>query len=137
MDGHDSHKPNAPCVQGRMAKFMEPCLLLLLRGQRSHGYELMEKLSDLGFEGTSSDMATLYRTLRQLEDNGMVLSEWEEGSQGPKKRVYRLTEDGLILLENWAGVIRQNRDRLTRFLKAYESKGSNASELPQRSVKEE
>ena len=82
MDGHDARKPNAPCVQGRMAKFMEPCLLLLLRGQRSHGYELMERLGDLGFEGTSSDMATLYRTLRQLEDDGMVLSEWEEGSQG-------------------------------------------------------
>lgn len=137
MENQDKHKPNAPCVQGRMAKFMEPCLLLLLREQSSHGYELMERLSCFGFEGTSSDMATLYRTLRQLEDDGMVLSEWEEGSQGPKKRVYRLTEDGLILLENWAGVIRQNRDRLTRFLKAYESKGSNASELPQRSVKEE
>ncbi|HHX25932.1 MAG TPA: PadR family transcriptional regulator [Firmicutes bacterium] len=120
MDGHDARKPNAPCVQGRMAKFMEPCLLLLLRGQRSHGYELMERLGDLGFEGTSSDMATLYRTLRQLEDDGMVLSEWEEGSQGPKKRVYELTEDGLILLENWALVIKENRDRLARFLVKYE-----------------
>ncbi len=137
MGRDDEHEPDALCVQGRMAKFMEPCLLLLLRGQRSHGYELMEKLSDLGFEGTSSDMATLYRTLRQLEDDGMVLSEWEEGSQGPKKRVYELTEDGLILLENWASVIGQNRDRLTRFLKAYESKGSNASELPQRNLREE
>lgn len=137
MENQDKHKPGAPCVQGRMARFMEPCLLLLLRGQRSHGYELMEKLSDLGFEGTSSDMATLYRTLRQLEDDGMVLSEWEEGSQGPKKRVYRLTKDGLILLDNWASVIRQNKDRLTRFLQAYESKNANAHEFLQIDLKEE
>lgn len=120
MENKDKRKPNAPCIQGKMAKFMEPCLLLLLRGQRSHGYELMEELGGLGFEGTSSDMATLYRTLRQLEDDGMVLSEWEEGSQGPKKRVYELTEDGLILLENWALVIKENRDRLARFLVKYE-----------------
>ena len=129
MENQGKHKPNAPCVQGRMARFMEPCLLLLLRGQKSPGYELMEKLSYLGFEGTSSDMATLYRTLRQLEDDGMVSSEWEEGSQGPKKRVYRLTEDGLILLENWASVIRENKDRLGRFLKTYESSNVNTCEL--------
>jgi PadR family transcriptional regulator PadR len=125
MEDQDKHKPNAPCVQGRMAKFMEPCLLLLLRGQRSHGYELMERLNYYGFEGTSSDMATLYRTLRQLEDDGMVSSEWEEGSQGPPKRVYELTEDGIILLENWASVLKENKDRLGRFLKTYKSLSAN------------
>mgnify|MGYP001009140892 CR=1 FL=1 len=125
MENRDKHKPNAPCVQGRMAKFMEPCLLLLLRGQRSHGYELMETLSFFGFEGSSSDMATLYRTLRQLEDAGVVSSEWEEGSQGPRKRVYELTKDGLLLLDNWASVIKQNKDRLIRFLETYESPQSD------------
>ena len=137
MENNDKCRPNAPCIQGKMARFMEPCLLLLLRGQRSHGYELMEKLSDLGFEGTSSDMATLYRTLRQLEDDGMVLSEWEEGSQGPKKRVYELTEDGLMLLDNWASVINHNKERLKRFLRAYESKGAKACESLQPDLKEE
>ena len=137
MEDQDKHKPNAPCVQGRMAKFMEPCLLLLLREQSSHGYELMERLSCFGFEGTSSDMATLYRTLRQLEDDKMVLSEWEEGSQGPKKRVYELTEDGLILLENWASVIRENKNRLGRFLETYESRNGNTCGLRQIDPEEE
>ena len=36
------------------------------------------------------------------------------------RRVYELTEDGLILLENWALVIKENRDRLARFLVKYE-----------------
>ncbi len=137
MENQDKCKPNAPCIQGRMARFMEPCLLLLLRGQRSHGYELMEKLNYLGFEGTSSDMATLYRTLRQLEDAGYVSSEWEEGSQGPKKRVYELTEDGLILLENWASVIRENRDRLRRFLERYELVNGNRCDSKKSNAKEE
>ncbi len=125
MEKQDRRKPDAPGAQGTMAKFMEPCLLLLLQGERSHGYELMEKLSSFGFEGTSSDMATLYRTLRQLEDAGMVVSEWEEGSQGPRKRVYELTEDGRVFLDDWASVIRGNRNRLTSFLNAYDSSVSN------------
>lgn len=121
MDKHDVYEPNAPCIRNRMAKFMEPCLLLLLTKERSYGYELMERLSPFGFEGTPGNMGTMYRTLRQLEDNGMVVSEWKEGSQGPQKRVYELTERGRILLENWASVIRQNRNRLEKFLKVFGS----------------
>lgn len=110
-----------PSVQGRMARFMEPCILLLLTAERSHGYQLMEKLGHFGFDGTSSDMATLYRTLRQLEEDNMVVSAWEEGSQGPPKRVYDLTEDGRTLLGEWISIIRDNRDRLTKLLESYDS----------------
>lgn len=124
MGKNDRRKPDAPGPQGTMAKFMEPCLLLLLKQESSHGYELMEKLSPFGFEGTSSDMATLYRTLRQLEDAGIVTSEWEEGSQGPRRRVYEITEAGYIFLDDWVSIIRGNRERLTRFLGAYDSTNS-------------
>ena len=51
MGKNDRRKPDAPGPQGTMAKFMEPCLLLLLKQESSHGYELMEKLSPFGFEG--------------------------------------------------------------------------------------
>ncbi len=120
MDKQERRKPEALCIQTRMARFMEPCLLLLLRGQKSYGYELMEQLRVFGFGGSSSDMATLYRTLRQLEDTGMVASQWEEGSQGPPKRVYTLTGDGLVFLDDWASVVQQNRNRLAKFLEIYE-----------------
>lgn len=111
---------DSPSVKARMARFMEPCILLLLTAEKSHGYELMEKLRRFGFDGTSSDMATLYRTLRQLEEDDMVASEWEEGSQGPPKRVYQLTEDGSILLGEWISVVRENRNRLTTLIDAHD-----------------
>lgn len=119
QDDLGRHGLDRPSVQGRMARFMEPCILLLLTAERSHGYELMEKLGHFGFDGTSSDMATLYRTLRQLEEDSMVASAWEEGSQGPPKRVYELTEDGRTLLREWIAVVRDNRDRLTKLIDAY------------------
>lgn len=110
------------CVQGRMERFMEPSILLFLWGQRSHGYELIEKLKALGFEGTAADMATLYRTLRSLEEDGMVVSRWEEGSQGPPRRVYELTVDGAALLHNWVRAIQVQRARLDRFIALYEER---------------
>ncbi len=118
---NDQHSPelNAAAVKGRMARFMEPCILLLLDQAEGHGYELMERLNRFGFDAGSGDMATLYRTLRSLEDAGMVESEWEEGGQGPQKRVYRVTDNGRALLNEWIAVVRINRDRLTTLLEAY------------------
>ena len=124
--------PKPLCLQTRMAKFMEPCLLLLLSSGKSHGYELMDMLGELGFEGSSSDMATLYRTLRQLEENGMVASSWEEGSQGPQKRVYEITSEGLALLDSWAVVVRKNKNRLSKFLGLFESRETLGTPNPEK-----
>jgi len=101
MEKQDRRKPDAPGAQGTMAKFMEPCLLLLLQGERAHGYELMEKLSSFGFEGTSSDMATLYRTLRQL-------GGCRNGCLRVGRRVARATQESIrtdrrrtVFLDDW------------------------------------
>ena len=108
-------KTSTPQVFGRLEKFMEPCLLLTLREEESHGYELMEKLKEFGFEGSSADMANMYRILRNLEEKEMLSSKWEEGA-GPPKRVYSITQAGEKLLEEWAALIRKNRARIDRFL---------------------
>lgn len=121
MDGQQSLELNAAAVKGRMARFMEPCILLLLGQEKGHGYELMERLGRFGFDGGSGDMATLYRTLRSLEDGAMVSSEWEDGGQGPQKRVYHVTDDGRALLREWIAVVRANRDRLTTLIDAYDA----------------
>lgn len=107
------------CHQDRMNKFMEPCLLLLLRKNPSHGYELLEKLQSFGFSGDASEGATLYRTLRRLESMGSVVSEWEAGDQGPARRLYRLTPEGHEALDVWAVGLRSRVARLERFLALY------------------
>lgn len=116
-------KTSSPQVFGRMEKFMEPCLLLTLRQGESHGYELMEKLKELGFEGSSADMANMYRILRNLEEKEMLSSKWEEGAAGPPKRVYALTKAGEELLEEWAALIQRNRARIDKFLAKYQGSG--------------
>ena len=49
--------------------FLRPCLLLLLREERAHGYDLLERIQSLGFDG--SDPGGLYRALRALENDGL------------------------------------------------------------------
>lgn len=96
---------------------LEPYLLLLLRNLRMHGYQLMQSLALLGFAAV--DAATVYRTLRQMERDGLVTSNWETGSAGPAKRTYSLTEQGQSFLQTWAGVLEQQQRMLDAFFKLY------------------
>ncbi len=105
------------CEGGQPKNFARPCLLLLLAEAPAHGYELIDRLRPFGFE--INDPASVYKSLRQMEQDGLVTSEWEVSARGPARRVYSLTSDGRDLLEAWALTLEQNREILGRFLDRY------------------
>jgi PadR family transcriptional regulator, regulatory protein PadR len=97
--------------------FMRPCLLLLLREQPRHGYDLLERLEMLGF--VRADPGGLYRTLRALEREGLVHSAWERSSEGPDRRIYELTRAGMEELHRQSKSLARTRDTLDVFLSRY------------------
>jgi PadR family transcriptional regulator PadR len=97
--------------------FLRPCVLLLLREEPAHGYDLLERLRRLG-HGTS-DPGGLYRLLRALEGDGLVRSSWTRSSAGPDRRVYELTRAGRRELHAHAKDIAAARDTLDIFLSRY------------------
>ena len=105
------------CDGGQPKNFARPCLLLLLAESSAHGYELIDRLRPFGFE--INDPASVYKSLRQMESEGVVTSTWELSSRGPARRVYELTSDGRDLLEAWSITLDQNRTILSRFLDRY------------------
>src|SRR5881396_3487336 len=105
-------------VHARVERFTEPALLLLLRDRPAHGYELIESLGDLA-PGVRVDMGNLYRSLRAMEAEGLVTSEWDAEAPGPAKRKYELTAAGERLLVEWAAALGQTRDHIEAFLRRY------------------
>jgi len=102
-------------VRARVERFGEPALLLLLSGRPTHGYELLERLPGLlGDERV--DVGNVYRALRALEEEGLVVSEWRADLPGPTKRTYTLTDEGRDALAAWLAAIGRLRDELTMFL---------------------
>ena len=98
--------------------FLQPCLLLLLREQPAHGYELLERLRAFGFE--RSDPGRLYRALRSLEHEGLVHSAWERSKSGPDRRTYQLTRPGMEELHRHARALAGTRGLMDAFLGRYE-----------------
>jgi PadR family transcriptional regulator PadR len=109
----------------RMERFMEVCLLLLLYEEAGHGYGFIEQLSYFGFSEEQLNVGTLYRTLRKMEKEGSVISVWEEGGQGPKKRVYKITDNGKRELGNWIQFLKDRKARIDKLIKRYESSIGN------------
>ena len=106
-------------MRARVERFVEPSLLLLLRERPLHGYELLERIPELGAEGRV-DIGNLYRLLRSLEEEGLVTSEWSAELPGPAKRTYELTAEGRRLLDRWAEALQRTEVTITSFLRRYE-----------------
>ncbi len=92
-------------------------ILLTLREWNSYGYELMERLTAFGFEKINP--GTLYRTLRQMEKNGLCESKWETSEGGPARRVYSITDAGEAHLGLWAEALKQYRRNVDTFFSTY------------------
>jgi len=99
-------------------RFLEPTLLLLLHHGPAHGYTLLAELDGFGLGG--SDPSVLYRALRDMEEKGWVSSYWdEEDTQGPPRRVYRLTKEGNEVLSWWTDDLRETAQIIDHFLDTY------------------
>lgn len=106
------------CGMGNLYRFVEPVVLLLLKMKgKSYGYDLSADLEGHALTDTTIEKGVLYRTLRRLETNGNVKSEWEMEGRGPARRVYRLTKQGEVHLEEWAAVLEHLSKSMTRFVR--------------------
>jgi DNA-binding PadR family transcriptional regulator len=101
-------------------RYIQPSILLALKRKPSYGYELIHVISQFGFVEGQAPPGMIYRHLRNLEENGMVLSEWQTDGAGPAKRVYQLTDEGCEVLDFWIGYMQSQADKLLRFIKCYQ-----------------
>lgn len=117
--------PNDDLFVGLPRKFLRPCLLLLIGERPSYGYDLLERLREFGFH--QADPGMLYRSLRAMEQEGLVRSDWTDSELGPPRRTYKLSEEGADWLHAWAGSLRETRRLLDGFLVRYVSFASDFS----------
>jgi PadR family transcriptional regulator, regulatory protein PadR len=96
---------------------MVPVLLLSLRNWNLHGYKLIQELTRFGF--SSVDQGNVYRTLRQLEKDDMVKSEWDTTTGGPAKRIYSITDAGEAYLQTCSDALEQYQSIINRFFTLY------------------
>lgn len=105
---------------GRLNRLVEPAVLYLLAtGQATHGYEIITAANDLYLTDAVIDAAAVYRVLRDLEDQGCVVSTWSTEGSGPARRVYQITDMGRQRLSEWVQLIERRAQQMQEFAERY------------------
>jgi PadR family transcriptional regulator PadR len=82
---------------------LEGCILKVIEGTETYGYEISEILIANGFSAISE--GTIYPLLLRLEKNELVIATYKDSPLGPKRKYYALTDKGKHSLEefyhNW------------------------------------
>lgn len=88
---------NVDNAKSQMRKGMlEYCVLLLLSKEASYANDIINRLKEAELiivEGT------LYPLLTRLKKDGLLAYNWQESTQGPPRKYYSLTPDGLTFLQ--------------------------------------
>jgi PadR family transcriptional regulator, regulatory protein PadR len=106
-------------TQGKRDRYTQPSILMGLFLKPSYGYELIQNIQKFGFVEGQAPPGMIYRHLRQLEEDGLVSSEWETEGAGPAKRVYQLTDEGRQMLAIWIGYLEQQAQNLNALIRQY------------------
>ncbi|MDR1087786.1 MAG: helix-turn-helix transcriptional regulator [Coriobacteriales bacterium] len=94
------------CAQlGRsLSRLSQPTILTILAASEEalHGYVIVQRaaLSPM-FGGSKPDPTGIYRTLKAMEDQGLLSSVWDTPKSGPAKRAFSLTDAGIQTLRRW------------------------------------
>ena len=109
------------CAMGHLYRFIEPVLLLMIRERgQTYGYNLSNELEKYAFTDAEIERAALYRTLKVLESNGFVVSEWDVEGSGPARKLYSLTKEGELHLRQWAQVLNKVGKSMSQFVRKVE-----------------
>ncbi|MDR1714008.1 MAG: helix-turn-helix transcriptional regulator [Coriobacteriales bacterium] len=87
-----------------LSRLSQPTVLTVLAtsDEPLHGYAIVQRAAESPmFGGAKPDPTGIYRLLKQMEDDGLVTSQWETPKAGPAKRAFTLTEVGRTELRRW------------------------------------
>jgi DNA-binding PadR family transcriptional regulator len=76
-------------------------LLALLEPEPVHGYTLKRQYDRWFGRNRRLAFGQVYSTLSRLEKNGLVSQSQVESGQGPDRRLYEITPDGVTRLDEW------------------------------------
>ena len=97
---------NCPCSGKTLARLIRPAILTVLAQEPLHGYELLKRLAPLAlFQGQAPDAAGVYRTLREMEEEGLLRANWDVAGRGPAKRRYMIDPEGVACLNRWVATL--------------------------------
>jgi DNA-binding PadR family transcriptional regulator len=88
-------------------------VLGVLRDEELYGYEIAQRIRERSGAAIDPGEGWLYPALHHLETEGALQATWRPSSRGPRRRYYRMTPKGQLMLDrqadDWATFTRSVR----------------------------
>ena len=75
-----------------------PLVLAILAEGDSYGYAIIKRVAELSAGHLQWTDGMLYPVLHRLERQGHVAAKWSASEKGRRRRYYRITKEGRLLL---------------------------------------
>ncbi len=122
------------CSGKTLARLLRPAIMAILSQASTHGYVLVQRIADLNlFADEPPDPSGIYKTLKELEKEGLVNSSWELGESAPAKRRYELSASGAACLKRWVPTLETYRAHIDGLLTLLSPKRASLPVLRQES----
>ena len=87
-------------VSSQMLKgILMGCILIILSKKELYGYKISEELQKFGFD--SIPKGTIYPLFMNMDKKGLIVGEMRASDEGPQRKYYHLTENGLTEKESF------------------------------------
>ncbi|MHB9133464.1 MAG: PadR family transcriptional regulator [Armatimonadota bacterium] len=109
--------PGCPCEGKTLERLIRPAVLMILAREEEYGYRIVQHLTDMPmFDGQKPNAAGVYRCLKTMAEEGLVVSSWSLSETGPAKRLYTLTSHGEHCLASWLITLTNYRQSIDALL---------------------
>jgi PadR family transcriptional regulator, regulatory protein PadR len=99
---------------------IEHCVLALIRDEETYAFDIVRVL---GSRGLVTSEGTIYPLLARLRRDGLVSTIWRESDAGPPRRYYRITDEGVRVLDAFVADWTQFREAVDALLPSAAQEG--------------
>lgn len=115
MNMKNKKNKNCSCQGASLDKLIQPNILIILSSKKEcHGYAIVQELEKIEVAGI--DKSGVYRTLKSMEERGIIKARWDNSEGDPPKKVYSLTDYGVGCLKNWVETLIDYRAKISEII---------------------
>ena len=124
---------DCPCRGKTLMRFVQPIILAVLWESPCHGYRLIQKIARTKlWYGVTPDPAGIYRTLRDMERRGLIVSQRVlDGGKGHECRSFSITEGGGACHKNWLRTLRRYQAGIEELIQMLDQQGKKPELEPE------
>jgi DNA-binding PadR family transcriptional regulator len=108
---------NCGYPEKRWLQFM---ILRVICEKPSYGYDVIKEIEAISNGRHQVKSGTMYTTLRRMEQEKLLTSEWKKSKEGPDKRIYKITQKGKLFLKKWLEMVIERKKMMDKMANFYE-----------------